>query len=1364
MALKQSLIQQAVSKVQQFASNIGKSVSDNQGWFQQGQFTPIKAITNNWSSYNPITQGLVKAQTIGENFVKNPIPQFNIQPQNNLLSKVGKTVANIPIGMANSVVGGGILSPLTDVAQMGLSKLGGTSPTYDTMRSGAGRLGLQVAGKINPDTISQYGTKYSGKQIVGNLANTSLPILNAWTPTGGKALVEQGLKGGSTILNSIKTGAMEGGKLGAGFGLIQGLSDNREVQKNIDYIKNVGLSSVSGAVFGAVLGGALKGIPEAYSQVKNILTNKVQQIKPNLTPQQAEQEAVRYIKLESGRLAGSKPKFKDINDVKFIGDLRESIGLSRNGDEIPQMGLSIRSKTKEEHIAGLSKISTPEVGGIAKLIEDTKVKRLQVLKDIESLKSKSPMSQSVELPKLQKKLDMYESVLTNHTGNPEGWRGGAQLNEMESPLSPIKTGEVKQPIAPVLKTNQKNLEAPVAPKGKIQVSKPKISQAPQTTLENSQPIIAKERGFVTTVKESEQAIPEVKAKLEGTYIPITNKETLSKAKQLVDENYDIAKQRVLGDEYSAEVTAIGEELAQRMQKEGRVDDAIEIFETLSRKATEAGQANQALSIWKKLSPQGMIKFAEKQIQKANESKGLLTKIFKKGDAKLSQETKRFITTEMSKVQKMVDGPERNKIIQSVLEKINDEVPIGASELFDAYRYQNLLSSPRTQLRNAFQNAYQTLINRPLTIAAEATTDWIGSKLRGTQRTTYLSDVPTYYKGLWNSRIDAANGFMNILKGKSEFTNLDLTQLRNKNMPKKLTVVSRLMEGADKYFQTLIGGGEYARLMKNGATEEVAKLGAEKMAQYSLLRNLPDAKNKSGQGLLLSAIDNATIGITELGRKIPLFRWFVPFIRTPMNAAKQWIEYSPLGIATTIGAKNKSSQIAKSMIGSAVVAIGANLAFDDRTTWSAPTDAKEKELFYASGKKPYSIKIGDKWVPMVYFGPQALALAIPAAVKQYQEDSRTALTDSQIEKVTKTVTSMLGFFSEQTFLQGMGNFVRAVSGDADYTFAGNISGAVGQVIPLSSLQRYIAQIVDPIFRKTGGTTMTEQVGNQFKSQIPFLTKSLEPYTSPDGELSKRNLSDYIAPYSIGQSKPEYDTLLEQRQSKLQENAVLNKQEKELLKGKTSIGVVGEKMQYVNEEGNVSTINLAKLSEIAALPTTNRYETAIKESKQFSQAGTILDNDYLTQEQKQLALTKLGIDQTKAAYYTIANDDTNKKTMYVMDSLQGSDNPLEILAKQREQVNGQMIASNAVLDNLVDEGLITKAQATQLKKYKYENGTLTPIKKSTGTKAKKISIKRPTLKKIKMKQVKIKTIKTKTFKPIKLKVPKKLKVKKLKMNKI
>jgi len=215
--------------------------------------------------------------------------------------------------------------------------------------------------------------------------------------------------------------------------------------------------------------------------------------------------------------------------------------------------------------------------------------------------------------------------------------------------------------------------------------------------------------------------------------------------------------------------------------------------------------------------------------------------------------------------------------------------------------------------------------------------------------------------------------------------------------------------------------------------------------------------------------------------------------------------------------------------------------------------------------------------------------------------------------------------------------------------------------------------------------------------------------------------------------------------------------------TEIKSTEQEIKYLNDSGNLTTLSLTKLDDINNLPTSNRYQSAIRESKQYSEAAKILDNTNLSSEQQQTALARLGISPDKASYYQVANDNDNLKTMFVLDAINkvktqggGFSDVLQLIAHQRTDINGKMIASNGVLDNLVDEGILTYAQAKELKKYKMVDGKLTAKRKSVGrAKApKKVSLRKMStkgmIKRAKVKGIKVPKLKFKTIKPKKLKV--------------
>jgi hypothetical protein len=438
----------------------------------------------------------------------------------------------------------------------------------------------------------------------------------------------------------------------------------------------------------------------------------------------------------------------------------------------------------------------------------------------------------------------------------------------------------------------------------------------------------------------------------------------------------------------------------------------------------------------------------------------------------------------------------------------------------------------------------------------------------------------------------------------------------------------------------------------------------------------------------------------------------------MNFAKQWIEYSPAGLATLPGSAKKKEQLAKALVGSVITAIGAKFALDGNTTWSVPTDPKQKELFYASGRKPFSIKIGDKWIPMIYAGSLAFALALPAAVKYYNDESRTALTDSQIKKLTQSVMSMAEFLSGQTFLEGINNFVKLLSGDVDYSLPGNLAFTAGQLIPQEGLVRYISTIVDPIYRK--GKTFEEGL----KKNIPFLSKTLEPYTTPTGELSRREPINYILPYDVGISKTEYEPLLQQRTQKLQQNALVNQLTKEgeqLATSRTEPLAIGDKE-------TAALLAYYGFYDLIKKEPKSSIEQKMLADKIYQKAGDVFESEEIDDATKEKIFQAIGLtpEEVTYDYFTRLADDLQMEAILEMTAGKTGDDLVKALLEMRRESEGSRkpLLTDTIIGKMVDEGVISAGVGNLLKSYEWdkEGGGL----KKTAGKGKKIKVAAPKFK--------------------------------------
>jgi len=680
--------------------------------------------------------------------------------------------------------------------------------------------------------------------------------------------------------------------------------------------------------------------------------------------------------------------------------------------------------------------------------------------------------------------------------------------------------------------NQATKQAPssvaMGSAGNQQVSKSALDEANQNFADfiGTNPG-QKERAFIQTVRNSPNTSPDVAKSINGFYDPLTNQETLAKVqKNVLERGVDTTKRdlfdRMNVGTSSAEDTTTALELMRRYQNEGNFEAAAEVVEKVSKSLTSSGQAIQAASLWSRLTPEGMVLYAQRELERAKLKQGTLDKgiqkiLGKEFTGKLSPQAQETIYSLMKQAETLPAGPQKDAFVRQALTQISKEIPLGVNEVLDAFRYTNMLSNPLTHLRNIYGNMVQTFVTRPATIATDGAIDFVKFAVQGNPSFEPLTRAGKYYAGTINSHSTAIEALKGVLKGESPIEQLDMRAVRNEKLPVALRAIPSFMEGMDKYFQTMVTSGEYQRQLSKGISPEQAKQSAEEIAKYTLFRGSGE-KNS----LILKQIDQVTDWILEGRKKVPGLSWFIPFVQTPMNFAKQWVEYSPLGFATAVGAKDKQAQIAKALIGSTALAVGANYALTNNATWAAPTDPKEKAAFFASGRKPFSVRMGDTWVPAIYFGPMAWAMMLPAATQYYHEKTKTAGTDSEIQKLINTMSSSVEFFSEQTFAQGLGNWTRLLQGDIDYSAATNLAFTAEQLLPFRGTLSYIARTLDPTYRKIPSGTFEQRFLDTIKKDIPYMSKQLPAITEPNGEESRRSPLAPFIPFDVGSSNREYDS--------------------------------------------------------------------------------------------------------------------------------------------------------------------------------------------------------------------------------------------------
>jgi len=756
--------------------------------------------------------------------------------------------------------------------------------------------------------------------------------------------------------------------------------------------------------------------------------------------------------------------------------------------------------------------------------------------------------------------DMVKVYRTSPTLDPgtQVFTNKAGAEAFATPDQPVREFLVKKAeIAPSVFENKAKAgifdyqgQAPIAP-----FQQPSEINFQRINLETPPPkaggeMAGEQRKFLETVTESQATSQPLKEQVSQiqpqTYTLISHEESMELGTKRLSEGLDKARDFVFGDAPpSSEKAATAVALAKEYENQGNYDLAVDVVENFDRQLREAGRFVDAAKLWDNLSPAGMVRWAEREIGKVNAKRGFLDNLFGAKKVELQPEEKASITAKMSLISKMPPGDQKTQATLRIIDEIAKKVPPGASELVDAYRYQNMLSGFKTHERNFGENLFNTFITRPWDLATKGAIDWVQSVLTGKEREAYVRDFADYYKNAINALPNAAEAFRVSWKhlgatGTKTEMGIDLggsfQQARAKQIPGALTFVPRLMEGVDRFYATLIAAGEYAVNKRHGLADEEAISQANKIAQDYLYRGKVKASDKQ-KALFVRGL----AGLEEMAekvRRIPVigkpFSWFVPFVKVATNKGIAMVERTPLGL---IGGKPGKEELAKAMNGIVLAMIGASFALRGETTWAAPSDPKEKELFYASGRKPFSFRVGDKWIPMWYLGPFALAFALPAAYQYYTKENRTALTDGQLRKLTNIATGATRFLASQSMIQGMGNFFAILEGDVDTSLEGQVGFTAGQLIPLQGLIRWINSALDPVYRKSKG------FGEELMKNMPVLSTQLEPYTDFYGQPSRREPVNFILPYDIGTSQEAVEPLLESRQRKLQQNAIKNQQKKQ-----------------------------------------------------------------------------------------------------------------------------------------------------------------------------------------------------------------------------
>jgi hypothetical protein len=404
-----------------------------------------------------------------------------------------------------------------------------------------------------------------------------------------------------------------------------------------------------------------------------------------------------------------------------------------------------------------------------------------------------------------------------------------------------------------------------------------------------------------------------------------------------------------------------------------------------------------------------------------------------------------------------------------MELINKEIvpqlPLTFLEGINLFRYGNMLSGPLTHLRNIIGNTVQLINRNFFVLPAEAVIEYLKNWSNPALREIYFSDLPKIWKETLGSlglafetavrvfqKGEVSERMFDFLKGSEDAFETMVNFSRYNNVPlvlKPASYISKALESTDKFFTTLIAQGEKFRLMQQAERSgqkitksllrQIEEQAQEVAEEYFFRRNLGVGREKLNyfaQALdwvgesILNKRNEALRSKNPVAKAMGLgLSMFVPFVRTPVDIGIAMLEHSPLGFVRPIDSYT-SEKLAQAVVGSIFSGVGAWYAFNDKTTWIAPKNEKEKAIFYEN-RKPFSININGADVPLLYFGPYGVALAVPAALKWALTERKPDISPGLDEALATTALETVRFIMSQTSLEGLTRLGNVLSGNEDW---------------------------------------------------------------------------------------------------------------------------------------------------------------------------------------------------------------------------------------------------------------------------------------------------------------------------------------------
>lgn len=702
-----------------------------------------------------------------------------------------------------------------------------------------------------------------------------------------------------------------------------------------------------------------------------------------------------------------------------------------------------------------------------------------------------------------------------------------------------KTQAMKQGTAVESQTQSKvpekgNTASPKTSRGQQKVSSPsvvRLSDKSRTPLEvrgqNSKEIrsqiksalnnsSAKERGFIETIINDPHTAQHIKDNVTSLYNVRNTKDLQIRAKNLVKDSPDLA-QRVAEAGNGDVSVAVGSELLKHLQKNGNYETALDLADKLAKQGTEAGRTAQAFSIYGKLTPSGVLRFAQRTIKQYNDANNLAPG----KQLKLTPQQAKSLTDKSTALWKMPEGRAKDIATKELVGEIYKLVPSSWAAKISTGQTMAQLLNPKTAIRNVLGNTLFGGVDNISQVLASGI-DKATSKVRGSARTTALPSAKAQLGGL---KSGAKQAIEEINKGvnlgpNTQFELGDVPTFRGGIMGGLEKTMSYELRVPDRAaYQAAFDDTVHGLMKANKLDKPTAEI-LEQANANGLYKTFQD--NSTAAKLFVKSKEALNhVGIEgKDGKRFGLGDLLLKYPKTPGNILARGLDYSPVGIVKGLTQIVKpaitgkpfnqhtfANSIARGTVGTgAIIGAGAVLGGLGIITEAPNEDTDARNLQKASGQGGYQINVdalrrylfsgfdsdeaklkeGDTLVSYDWAQPMSIPLSAGAAIGKKQNPGDAAI--STVSNAANGLNTLI----EQPLVSGLNTFFNNVKNKGVVGAAGETAkGAPASFVPTASNQT--RQLTDNTTRSTydpNGFGLVQSL-NMVANKIPGASYLLHP---------------------------------------------------------------------------------------------------------------------------------------------------------------------------------------------------------------------------------------------------------------------------------